>query len=119
MSVGGSIETVGENKEFTIAVSDLSDVTIYFYGGSSGTKTSADDTATEKYFDNYGAVKSFVFRPNQTIQIVSINGIEFTSPITVFINTVYAEKLDSAVLTQMVIRPTVLNTHIRLRVRGR
>ena len=117
MTAGGSTETIGENKEFTVV--SISDVTVYFNGGSTGTNTSANDTETAKYFDTQGLVKAFTFRPNQTIQIVSMNGVTLTNPISIFINTVYTEKFDVSTVFKLVVRTTVANTHIRLRVRGR
>lgn len=113
MTTGGSIEGVGDNKEFTVA--DISTVTIYF----NDSNTSADDTATNRYFDNGSLAKAFTIRPNQTIQILSINGQTFTDPISVFINTVYTEKFDTPTIFKMEILTTVANTHIRLRFRGR
>ena len=114
---GGSVETVGENKEFTLA--SIQDVTIYFNGGSNGTNTSANDTATEKYFDTNGAVSAFCLRPNQTVQIISINGLTFTDPITVIINKSYTDHYESPLIFKMVIRPTVVGTSIKLRIKGR
>lgn len=113
MSAGGVVEGVGDNKEFTVLA--ISDVTIYFNDIS----TSSDDTVTTKYFDNGSSIKAFTFRPNKTIQIVSINGVTMTDPTTIFINTVYTEKFDVSNITQMVIRTTVANTHVRLRIRGK
>lgn len=113
MTAGGTVEGIGDNKEFTVTA--VSDVTVYF----NDTYTSANDTATEKYFNNGSLVKAFTFRPNQTIQIVSLNGVTLTDPITIFINTVYTEKYDVPTVFKMVIRTTVADTHIRLRTRGR
>lgn len=111
---GGSIETVGDNKEFT--VDTVSDVTIYFTDNS---KTSDDDTTTEKYFNNTGAVKAWALIADKTVQVVSLNGIEFTDPKTVVLNTVWAERLDTPVIFKMVVRTTTTATNIKLRVRGR
>jgi len=117
MSTGGSIETIGDNREFTVI--NASDVTVYFNGGSDGTKTSADDTATERYYNNNGTVKAFTIRPEETIQIVSMNGTTFADPITVIKNTVYTEKFDTAAVVFMVIRTALANTHVRIRMRNR
>jgi len=106
-------ETIGDNKEFT--VTDISDVTIHF-----GTdNTSANDTATNKYFDNhpYIGVKAFCLRPDQTVEIVSFNGVELTDPYTAVVDKGITEKLDAPFLFKMVIRTTVANTHIKLRIR--
>ena len=107
-------EAIGDNKEFTVA--DISDVTIWFNGGTSS-GTSADDTATTKYTDNYVSVKAWGLRSNQTVQVVSINGTVLTDPYTATINKGIFEKLDAPVIFKMVIRTTVVNTNIKLRVR--
>uniref|UniRef100_A0A6M3LL29 Uncharacterized protein n=1 Tax=viral metagenome TaxID=1070528 RepID=A0A6M3LL29_9ZZZZ len=110
------IETVGENKEFNVATAD--DITLYMTGGAGGDKTSSDDTATEKYFDNYGAVKTYQIRTDKNIQIVSINGITFTDPISVTALGLI-EKLDTPIITKMVIRVLIDDTNLKIRVRGR
>uniref|UniRef100_A0A6M3L5Z1 Uncharacterized protein n=1 Tax=viral metagenome TaxID=1070528 RepID=A0A6M3L5Z1_9ZZZZ len=117
MSAGGTIDTVGENKEFTSTA--VEDITIYFNGGDTGEKTSAQDTATEKYLDNYGTVKVLNIRSDQTIQIVSMNGTTFTDPITIIVNKGHTEKFDVPTLFKMVLRTTVAGTNIKIRVRGR
>ena len=86
---------VGENKEFAVAT--LSDVTLNFNDSS---HTSADDTATQKYFDNQidgssSSVTAFFLRANQTIQIVSMNNVTFTDPITVIANAGHRELFDT------------------------
>lgn len=108
-------EEIGDNKEFAVAT--ISDVTIYFNGGSGGTNTSANDTATEKYIDNPHAVKSFALRSDNTVQIVSINGITFTDPYTAVADKGITEKMDSPVIYTMVIRTTATNTNIKLRIK--
>jgi hypothetical protein len=105
-------EQIGDNKEF--AVASISDVTIYF---GHPTNTSADDTATVKYIDSPHAVKSFCLRPDQTVQIVSMNGVTFTDPYTAVKDKGITEKLDAPILSYMVIRTTVANTNIKLRVK--
>jgi hypothetical protein len=118
MSSGGSIETVGENIEFAVGTAGT-EVTVYFTGGAAGDKTSADDTATEKYTDNYGAVKAYCLRPNEAVQIISINDITFTDSISIAADTSITEKLDTPVIYKMKIKTTTDNTNIKLRVRGR
>lgn len=104
----------GDNKE--IGIADISDVTFYF--GKSGV-TSANDTATDKYFDNapgdINSVRGFFLRSNQTVQIVSMNDIVFTDPITVVINLGHKETFQVPLIFKMVIRTTVVNTNIKLR----
>lgn len=115
MSVGGSVETVGENREFNVATA--SDVTIYFTGGPNQDKTSSNDTATEKYTDNYGSVKAFALRPDKTVQIVSINGLVYSEPITAIADKGVTEKWDISVIYKMTIRTIQDDTNIKLRVR--
>ncbi|KKN53830.1 hypothetical protein LCGC14_0598560 [marine sediment metagenome] len=111
----------GENKEF--AVASISDVTIYI---DNTANTSANDTATEKYFDTqlnsvtpgaFTRARAFFLWADQTIKIVSMNGKEFTDPITVTINKGISENFDYPLLRQMKIRTTVADTNVKLRVK--
>ena len=113
--------TEGENKEFGVAT--ISDVTIHINDSS---KTSADDTATDKYLDNQltesstamcGSGTAFFLRADQTIQIVGINKITFTDPITVVIDKGHREEFNVRILEQIIIRTTVVNTNIKIRVK--
>jgi len=113
---GGSIETIGENLEF--GVTAASDVTVYF-NGKDGTKTSADDSATEIFTDTYGSVKNYCLRCDQAVQIVSFNGVTLTDPISIPKVQSITENLDSGMIFKMVIRVITANTNIKLRVRGR
>ena len=114
MTEGGSIETVGDNKEFSVIA--ISDVTVYF---GDNANTSANDTATNKYFDTWGTVKSYQIRSDQTVQIISINGVTMTDPITCVADKGIIEKYDVPTVFKMVIRTSVANTNIKIRVRGR
>jgi len=112
-------KTIGDNKEFGVAA--ISDVTVYFHTNA-GT-TSASDTAIVKYFDNNAPRRQFAIRPDQAIQIVSINDVTFTDPITIYDNTTYSETEGNDdhnydYIMKMVIRTTVVNTNIKIRVRG-
>ena len=111
----------GENKEFAIAA--LSDVTIYINDSSN---TSANDTATAKYFDaqvdsitksGFASARAFFLWADQTIKIVSMNGKTFTDPITVTINKGIGENFDYPIIWKMKIRTTVVNTNVKLRVK--
>lgn len=113
--IGGAVETVGENREFNVATA--SDVTIYFTGGATSLKTAADDTATEKYVNTSGSVKYYCLRTDKTCQIVSINGVNYTEPITSIADKGVTEKFDIAVIYKMVIRVLSDDTNIKLRVR--
>ena len=115
MSSYNSFDGIGDNKEFAIAA--ISDVTVWLNGGTTGINTSANDTATNKYFDNYTTAKAFCLRPNKTVEIVSINGVVLTDPYTAVVDKGITEKLDAPLLFKMVIRTTETNTSIKLRVR--
>lgn len=112
--------SVGDNKEFAVAA--ISDVNIHI--GVSG-KTSADDTATDKYFDNLmstdgaycSTAKAFYIRSDQTVQIVGMNNTTFTNPITVVINKGHRELFDVRQVFKIVIRTTVVNTNLKIRVK--
>ena len=104
----------GENREFTSTA--VEDITIIFVDA---TKTSADDTQTTKYVDNPSAVSKFFLRNNQTIQIVSINDITFTEPITVVLNKGHVERWDAPIIYKMVLRTTIAGTSIKIRTHGR
>lgn len=117
MTAGGIVEGVGENIEF--AVASASDVTVYFNGGSTQAKTSADDTVTEKYININTLVKQIALRNSQAISIVSMNGITFTDPISIAANKGLTERLDTPSIFMMVIRIITADTNIKIRVRGR
>jgi hypothetical protein len=110
------IEDIGENKEFT--VHSISDVTVNI--GTTG-YTSANDTELVKYFDRrmtpISSASKFNIRTNQTVEIVSINGTTLTDPITVIINKGHTEEFDYPMIYKMVIRTTVADTLIRLRIK--
>ena len=107
-------ESEGDNKEFAIA--SISDVTVHF--GTSG-KTSADDTATDKYFDNtpgdINSAKGIFLRCDQSILVVGMNAITFTDPIFVAKDTSIKETFATPFIFEMVIRTTVVNTNLKLR----
>jgi len=108
----GLNESPGDNLEFNVATA--SDVTIYL---SDSSKSSADDTATSKYSDNPKRRKVFCLRSNKAIQIVSINGVTFTNPITCIANGSITEKWDTPLLFKMAIRVISDDTNLKLRVR--
>ncbi len=110
-------DTLGDNREFN--VNTASDVTINFVGGSTGILTSADDTATTKYTNIPGAVKSFFLRVDKTVQIVSMTGVTFTDPITVIINKSHKESFTNGIVTTMIIRVLTSDTNIKLRFHQR
>lgn len=112
----------GDNKNF--AVDGTKTVTIYI----DHSNTSADDTDTEKYFDNTlsdsGAAqdeaKAISIRNDQTIQIISMNETTFTDPIDVILNKGHRETWDKAWLRKLVIKTTVAagtTTNLKIRVK--
>ena len=105
---------IGDNKEF--AVNGVNDITIYFTKGSG--YTSANDTATEKYFTHQHTCHRLDIRSDQTIQIISMNARIFTDPTTIIINAGHIEKFDAPILNNMVLRTTVAGqTNIKIRSR--
>ena len=114
--------TEGDNIEF--GVDGTKTVNINIDGN-----TSADDTDTEKYFDNslsasqntsFNAARAFFLRADQTIQILGINGITFTDPITVTDNKGHREEFNQPIITKITIKTgqtTGTTTNIYLRVK--
>ena len=109
----------GLNKEFGVAV--ISDVTVYI----DSVNTSTNDTATLKYFDNQltdsraseNNARAIFIRNDQAIQIISVNNSTFTDPITIAKDVGHRETWDKPHLWKLVIRTTVVNTNIRIRVK--
>ena len=82
-------EQPGDSREVTIPVS-AGNVEVTFNIKSD--YTTADDTETNKYFDNISrTADKFALRSSTACQIKSINGIDFTDPITIQANGIYSE----------------------------
>ncbi len=112
---------IGDNKEFAIPNVSDGDVTIFLFT-SAGT-TSSSDTATTKYMDTSRPRTEFVLRSDQVVQIVQLGPRTYTDPETCPINGSITEsemkdRRFTASFDKIVIRPTVDNTNIKLRVRG-
>jgi len=107
-------EGIGDNKECGLAV--IGDYTFQF---NDSDYTSADDTEYTRYIDYPMCLKDFCIRTNQTLQIISFNGVTLTNPITVIVNKSHTENLDTPTIFQMVIRTQTVNTDIKIRMRGR
>ena len=107
-------ENEGDNKEF--AVADISDVTIHI--GLSGF-TSENDTATDKYFDNrmspIPSARLIFIRNDETIQLVSMNAVIFTDPVTIIVDKGHKETFGAPIINKFVLRTTVANTAIKIR----
>ena len=123
MSLGTAPDcTEGDNIEF--GVDGTKTININIDGN-----TSASDTDTEKYFDNsltatqntsFNSARAFFLRNDQTIQILSINRITFTNPITVADNKGHREEFNQPILTKITIRTTLASgstTNIKIRVK--
>jgi len=103
---------VGDNKVVTIPTA-LTEVT--FYVVSSNTSTS--DTGTSKYFDNVSAgVIQFAIVADGAIQLVGLNGTDFTDARPITANTNYIEKNCDG-CTAIKIKTTAANTQVIVRVR--
>ncbi len=124
MSIGVTLDvTEGDNKEFAVDGTKTININI----GSSN--TSANDTDTEKYFDNplstsegtsFNSAKAFFLRNDQTIQIIGMNGITFTDPITVTDNKGHREEFNQPWISKITIRTTLSTgstTKIKIRVK--
>ncbi len=112
----------GDNKNF--AVDGIKTITIY----TDHANTSANDTDTEKYFDNTlsdgGAAqdeaKAISIRNDKTIEILGMNDTTFTDPIEVILSKGHKETWDKAWLRKLTIRTTVATgttTNIKIRVK--
>ena len=124
MSLGATLDTTeGDNKEFGVDGTKTVNINI----GS--TNTSANDTDTEKYLDNalsasegtpLNSAKAFFLRNDQTIQIIGMNNITFTDPITVTDNKGHREEFNQPYIFKITIRTTLSSgstTNIKLRVK--
>ncbi len=124
MSIGLTLDTTeGDNMEFGVDGTKTVNINI----GS--TNTSANDTDTEKYFDNvlsasgstsYNSAKAFFLRADQTITIIGINNITFTNPITVTDNKGHREEFNQPFVFKITIKTAVASgtiTNVYLRVK--
>ena len=123
MSLGITLDTTeGDNKEF--AVDGTKTINIIL-----DSNTSANDTDTEKYFDNdlsategtpFNTAKAFFLRNNQTIQILGLNNVTFTDPVEVTLNKGHREEFNQPWIFKIKIRTTVATgttTNIKIRVK--
>ncbi len=123
MSIGITLDTTeGDNKEF--AVDGTKTINIIL-----DSNTSANDTDTEKYFDNdlsategtpFNTAKAFFLRNNQTIQILGLNNVTFTDPVEVTLNKGHREEFNQPWIFKITIRTTVATgttTNIKIRVK--
>lgn len=113
--------SIGDNKEFGIINKVDGDVTVYFFHET--LNTSSNDTATTKYMDTNKTRTEFVLRTDQTIQIVQLGSRVFTDPVTCVINgsiteTEMKDRRYTSAFDKIVLRATVDNTNVKLRVRG-
>jgi len=101
------VEGVGDNIEFTAV--DIADYTIW-------TNQTGTDTATTKFPSaNPLTARKIEIRTNQSADLVKLNTIEFTDPVTIVINKAHIEQRNVPTINNMVIRTTVANTTIKVR----
>ena len=108
---------VGNNREFT--VNDISDVTLHFNQIGSDTDTVKYAHASDE--SKRAAARKFTLRANQTVQILGMDGITFTDPTTIIINTAWTERFSDKfgkAISSMAIRTTVTGTTVRIRWHG-
>ena len=107
----------GDNREVNLASAVGTEVTFNFCSSN----TSADDTETEKYFNNISRpIRHAVIRPSATILITKMTdntGIEttFTDPITVVTNTAIVEERFGLIQT-ITFKVQTNPTNLKLRV---
>ena len=109
----GTNELIGDNKEFAISTAGT-EVTIHLQ--TNETKTSADDTVNDVYFNTPRRRKKFQIRNDQSIQVLGINDFTFTDPESVPKNVGIIEKFDTPIITKIKIKTTTDNTNIKVRV---
>ena len=112
---------IGDNKKFAIPNVSDGDVTVYFM--NSDGNTSANDTATAKYFNTNTGRTAFAVRTDKVVEIVQINARILTNPITVPANGSHIEKeltdrRFTGFVSHIIIRPTQNNTNVEIRTRG-
>ena len=100
----------GDNIEFTAI--DTGEYEIFL---THNTKTSADDTATEKYPNNPKTARKFIIRTNRSTDLLELNGVTFTNPITIILNKAHIETRNNASIFKMKLRTSVENTTIKVR----
>ncbi len=124
MSLGATLDvTEGDNREFAVDGTKTININL------DSSKTSANDTDTEKYFDNplststgtpFNSAKAFFLRADQTIQIIGMNNITFTDPITVVINKGHREEFNQPIIFKLTIKTALgggSTTNVKLRVK--
>ena len=111
MTTEGDLHKVGDHRLVTIPTA-LTTVTF----DTRGSNTSEDDTESTKYFDEFeSGGTQFDIVADQSIQILGINGTDFTDAIPVLANKTYGE--DKMNITRVKIKTTTDNTQVSLRVR--
>ena len=103
-------EGEGDNIEFTAV--DIADYTIFL---SHNTNTSANDTATTKYPNNTKTARKMVIRVDKNSDLLQINDIVFTNPITMVADKAHREIRSSPIIHKTVIRINSTNTKIKVR----
>ena len=102
----------GDHRLLTVPTA-LTEVTFYL----TSTNTSANDTSTSKYFDNVATSGTqFNIVADQAIQLMGLNGTDFTDAVTIAANASYQESMIDN-LTAVKVKTTVNNTQISVRVR--
>ena len=107
----------GDNIEFT--ASAIGDYEIFLQHNEN---TSANDTEFKKYpdvqfgVDGFGATaKKFLIRTDKNTDLVEINGIAFTNPITIVTDKAHREERSNAFVFKLKIRTSATDTMIKVR----
>jgi len=109
MSFAG-LASEGDNIEFTAV--NIDDYTIFLQHNNN---TSANDTATTKYSDNTTTARIVSIRVDKNSDLVQMNTVVFTNPITMVADKEHTEKRNVPIIGKLIIRTNAANTKIKVR----
>lgn len=99
-------EGIGDNIEFTAVNTGDYDIWLSKEGS---------DSEFTKYPDNASTARKFIIRADQNIDLVEINGVELSDPITIVQNKAHTEIRNVPVIFKMKLRTSTGNTALKLR----
>ncbi len=116
MSSYGS-EAIGDNIEFTAVA--IGDYEVFLQHNDN---TSANDTEFNKYPNNQNGrdgsgktARKFVIRTDKNVDLVKLNGLEFTDPGQITGDKPWREERNVPRIFKMLLRTTIENTTIKVR----
>ena len=109
--------SIGDNIEFTAVA--IGDYEIFMQHNDN---TSANDTEFKKYPDNQNGIggsgataSKFIVRADASIDLVELNGVALTDPITIVADKSHAELRNTPIIFKMKLRTGATNTAIKVR----